>query len=161
MATTNTVTSGLSTIAPEIAPYYKGVGTPGSADYVQGLLPKAQELYSKDYATTIGNALEASGLGGAGRIAQMNPLEQSVGTQLNTMQTPGQFGMGSNLANQAGQGQLGTVGQAAGYGGMGSGYGQMGVGYGQQAAGLAGLGLGLGGQAVQARKNNAQMATNP
>jgi hypothetical protein len=161
MATTNTVTSGLSTIAPEIAPYYKGVGKPGDADYVKGLLPKAQELYSKDYAETIGTALDQSGLGGAGRIAQMNPLEKSVGTQLSSMQTPGQFGAGSNLAAAAGQGQLNTVGQGAGYGQMGAGYGQMGVGYGQQAAGLAGLGLGMGGQAAQAGQNYMSMATNP
>jgi hypothetical protein len=161
MATTNTVTSGLSTIAPEIAPYYKGVGTPGSADYVQGLLPKAQELYSKDYATTIGNALDTSGLGGAGRIAQMGSMEQGVGNQLNAMQTPSQFNAGSNLANTAGAGQLNTVGQASGYGGMGAGYGQMGVNYGQQASGLAGLGLGIGGQAAGAGQNYMSMATNP
>jgi len=161
MATTNTVTSGLSTIAPEIAPYYKGVGTPGSADYIPGLLPKAQELYSKDYATTIGNALDASGLGGAGRVAQMNPLEQSVGTQLNAMQTPGQFGAGANLANQAGAGQINTVGQAGQYGQMGANYGNTGANLGMQATGLAGLGLNLGGQAAQAGQNYAQMATNP
>lgn len=161
MATTNTVTSGLTTIAPEIAPYYKGVGTPGSADYVKGLLPKAQELYSKGYDEVIGNALTTSGLGGAGRVAQMGQLEQSVGNQLGAMQTPGQFGAGSTLANQAGQGQIGTVGQAAGYGQAGAGFGQMGVGYGQQAAGLAGLGLNLGGQAAQSGGNYMQMATDP
>ena len=68
------------------------------------------------------------------------------------LQTPSQFGAASTMANQAGQGALGTVGQATGYGSMGSQfgsrgaelgiaggqrYGEMGAGYGAQAAGLA------------------------
>jgi hypothetical protein len=169
MATTNTVSSGLSTIAPEIAPYYKGRGTaavgipgqegyvPASADYVQGLLPKATEVYTRNYDQVIGNALRDAGLTGEGRVAQMNPTEQAVGTQLNAMQTPGQFGQGSGLANQAGQGQLGTVGQAGQYGSMGAAIGQQGqaIGaggaeYGSQGAnyGAEGANYGAQGQAI-------------
>jgi hypothetical protein len=89
MATTNVVSSGLATIAPEIAPYYTGSnGSPG-------LLSKAQEIYSKDYNTQVGAPLTAAGLAGEGRIADMSDMEKQVGTELGQMQTPGQFGTGS------------------------------------------------------------------
>jgi len=100
MPTTNVVSSGLATIAPEIAPYYTGTGTAGT-----GLLPKAQEIYSKDYATSVGNQLNASGLGGAGRVAGMSDIEKQVGTDLMGLETPGQFGIGTN-AVQSGIGTL-------------------------------------------------------
>jgi hypothetical protein len=142
-------------------PYFVGAGKQGEAGYVPGILPKAQELYARNYDTAVGKDLEASGLGGAGRVAGMSNLEQQVGQQVGQMRTPGQFDTGSNLSSMAGAGQLNTVGQASGYGGMGSGFGQMGVNYGQQAAGLAGLGLGIGGQAAGAGQNYMSMATNP
>ena len=111
MATTNVVSSGLATIAPEIAPYY--TGTSGSP----GLLPTAQGIYSKDYATQVGAPLTASGLGGAGRVAPLSTMEQQVGTQLGAMQTPGQFAQGTNLVTQ-GQGEValgtGAIGQGIG-----------------------------------------------
>ena len=65
--------------------------------------------------------------------AQPNALMQQSYTGAANLQTPGQFAQGSNLLNQAGQGQLGTVGTA--------------LGYGQQAAG--------------AGANYAAQATNP
>jgi hypothetical protein len=89
MPTTSVVSSGLATIAPEIAPYYTGTG--GSP----GLLQKAQEVYSKDYATQMGAPLTASGLGGAGRVAGLTEAEKQVGTELMGMQTPGQFDTGT------------------------------------------------------------------
>jgi hypothetical protein len=100
MATTSVVSSGLATIAPEIAPYYTGTGVAGT-----GLLPKAQEIYAKDYATQVGTPLAASGLGGAGRVSPMSTMEKQVGTQLGAMQTPGQFDMGTG-AIQSGIGAL-------------------------------------------------------
>lgn len=94
---TNTVTtSGLATIAPEIAPYYTGAGISGA-----GLLPKAQELYAKDYASSMGNQLTASGLGGAGRVAGLAPMQQQIGTELAGMGTPSQFGAGTTAVGQA------------------------------------------------------------
>jgi hypothetical protein len=102
MATTNVVSSGLATIAPEIAPYY--TGTSGSP----GLLPTAQGIYSKDYATQMGTPLAASGLGGAGRVSPLSAIEQQVGTQLGAMQTPGQFTQGTNAIT----GGLGSLAQA-------------------------------------------------
>lgn len=105
MATTNVVSSGLATIAPEIAPYYTGTGagTPG-------LLPTAQKIYSQDYATQIGTPLAASGLGGAGRVAGMSQMEQNVGTQLANMQAPSQFALGTGDIALG----TGTIGQGIG-----------------------------------------------
>jgi hypothetical protein len=96
MATTNVVSSGLATIAPEVAPYYTGVGKAGEEGYIPGLLPTAQGIYAQDYATQVGAPLEASGLGGAGRIAGLSDIETKVGADLMGLKTPEQFGMGTN-----------------------------------------------------------------
>jgi hypothetical protein len=161
MATQTTTVTGQQSIPTELMPYFVGAGKAGEPGYVPGILPKAQELYSRDYQTAIGGQLDASGLGGAGRIAGMSPLEQQVGQQLSSMQTPGQFGTGTGLSIQAGQGQIGTVGQAANYGQMGAGFGAAGTGIGQQASGLAGLSTNLGMQGAGAGQNYMQMATDP
>jgi len=173
MATTSVVSSGLASIAPELKPFYLGTGTAGtgtvgqpgyvapSADYTPGLLGKGQEIFKQTYEQQIQPGLTASGLGGAGRVEGLSEMERNLGTSLQNMQAPTQFGAGTGLATQAGQGQLGTTGQAAGYGQMGAGFGASGVGMGQQAAGLAGVGLGLGGQAAGAGQNYMQMATDP
>ena len=161
MATTSVVSSGLASIAPELKPFYLGTGTKGQADYVPGLLEKGQEQYGQTYEQQIQPGLTASGLGGAKRIEGLSQMEKDLGTSLQNMQSPTQFGTGTQLAGQAGQGQLGTTGQAAGYGQMGAGYGQAGVGMGQQAAGLAGMGVNYGMQGAGAGQNYMQMATSP
>jgi hypothetical protein len=161
MATTSVVSSGLASIAPELKPFYLGAGTKGQADYVPGLLEKGQEVYGQNYQQQIGDQLAASGLGGAKRVEGLSQMEQQLGQSLQNMQTPTQFGAGTGLATQAGQGQLGTTGQAAGYGQMGAGFGTAGVGMGQQAAGLAGMGVNYGQQAAGAGQNYMQMATSP
>jgi len=161
MATQTTTVTGQQSIPTELMPYFTGAGKQGEAGYVPGLLPKAQELYARNYDTAVGGQLATSGLGGAGRVAGMSPLEQQVGNQLSGMQTPGQFGTGTGLSTQAGQGQLNTIGQAAGYGQMGAGFGTAGAGMGQQASGLAGLSTNLGMQGAGAGQNYMQMATNP
>ena len=94
MPTTSVVSSGLASIAPEIAPYY--TGTSGSP----GLLPTAQKIYSEDYATQMGAPLAASGLAGTGRVAGLSGAEQQVGTELMGMQTPGQFATGTGAVGQ-------------------------------------------------------------
>ena len=66
-----------------------------------------------------------------------NAAQQSVWDQAANLQTPGQFAQGSNLLNQAGQGQLGTVNQALGYGALGAGYGGMAAGAGANYAAQA------------------------
>lgn len=55
---------------------------------------------------------------------QPNALQQQSYTGAANLQTPGQFGQGSSLSNQAGQGLLGTTGTALGYGQQAVGAGQ-------------------------------------
>jgi hypothetical protein len=93
MATTSVVSSGLASIAPEIAPYYTGSnGSPG-------LLPTAQKIYSQDYATQMGTPLAASGLGGTGRVAGLSAAEQQAGNEIMGMTTPTQFTTGTGAVN--------------------------------------------------------------
>jgi len=77
----------------------------------------------------------------AQQLAQGTPqpteLQQQAYTNAANMQTPEQFGQGSNLANQAGQGMLGTTGQALGYGALGAGYGGLAAGAGQNYQNMA------------------------
>jgi len=96
MATNTVTTSGLATIAPEIAPYYTGAGISGA-----GLLPKAQEIYAKGYEEQVGAPLTASGLAGTGRVAGLSDMQQQIGTQLAGMGTPSQFGAGAEAVGQA------------------------------------------------------------
>jgi hypothetical protein len=100
MATATTTVTGQQSIPTELMPYFTGAGTPGSADYKPGLLPKAQEIYSKDYATAYA-PLISSGLTGAGGIASLAPMQQQIGAELGQMQTPSQFNMGTGAAGSA------------------------------------------------------------
>jgi hypothetical protein len=83
-------------------PYFVGAGNPGDANYVPGLLPKAQEIFSKDYASTYGNTLNAAGLSGAGRVADLSPMQQQIGTSLAGMTTPDQFNQAQGYGTAAG-----------------------------------------------------------
>ena len=89
MATTTSVQTGTGTIPEFLEPYYTGDGSDGT-----GLIPKAQQIFSRDYASAYGNALSGQGLEGAGRIAGMSPSELAAGQQIAGMQQPGQFGTG-------------------------------------------------------------------
>ena len=75
---------------------------------------------------------------------QPNALMQQSYDAAAGLKTPDQFGQGSSLLNQAGQGQLSTTGQA--------------LNYGQQGSGIGGLGLAYG---MGAGQNYQNMATNP
>jgi hypothetical protein len=94
MATTTTYASGQQSIPTELMPYF--TGAPGST----GLLPKGQEIFSKDYATTYAPLIGA-GLSGAGGIASLSPMQQQVGTEIGQMGTPSQFNMGMGAAGSA------------------------------------------------------------
>lgn len=115
-------------------------------------------------------------------VAGFSPLQQQVQETAANLQTPSQFGYGSDLAAAAGEGALGTTGAAMGYGSMGSdygqqgaqigqgalGYGAMGAGYGGLGAGTAGTALGygagaagIGGAATMTGANYQRMATDP
>lgn len=89
MATSTTTVTGQQSIPTELMPYFTG------ASGIPGLLPKAQEIYSKGYAEQLGTPIAAAGLAGAGRVAQLNPMEQQVGTELGGMRTPTQFMQGT------------------------------------------------------------------
>ena len=102
MPVQTTTVTGQQAIPTELMPYFTGTGG------VAGLLPKAQEIFSKDYATQYGTPLQESGLAGAGRIAPMSAMQQQVGTQLGAMTTPGQFQTGYGAAGM-GLGALGSM----------------------------------------------------
>jgi hypothetical protein len=109
MATQVTQVSGQQSIPTELMPYFTGTGTAGEAGYVPGLLPKGQEIFAKDYATTYAPLIGA-GLSGAGGIASLSPMQQQVGAQIGQMGTPTQFAAGQTTAQQA-QGLYGTAPQ--------------------------------------------------
>jgi hypothetical protein len=116
-------------------------------------------------------------------FAGFSPLQQSAQESAYYMQTPGQFGMASNLAGMAGMGGLGAQDQsgflgseALGYGQAGSMYGGLGAQQainaaqqtGMQAGMYGGLGAGFGGRGAEAAEQGfgagaqfAQQATDP
>jgi len=102
MAQTTTVTTGQQSIPQELMPYFTGV------DQAYGILPKAQEVFSRNYATAYGNPLAAQGLEGAGRIAGLSTQEKTAGQQIAGMQQPGQFTTGYGAYGQ-GLGALGSM----------------------------------------------------
>jgi hypothetical protein len=104
MPVQTTTVTGQQAIPEQLMPYF--TGTSG----IPGLLPKAQEIFSKGYTEQYGDPLKQAGLEGASRVAPMSAMQQQVGTQLSAMGTPTQFGMGA-----------GTLGAGAGAIGMGLG----------------------------------------
>jgi hypothetical protein len=84
-------------------------------------------------------------------VAGLTPGQTQAMTSAANLQTPGQYGAASTMANQAGYGALGTTSQATGYGELGSRYGAVGarvgegaLGYGQAGAQYGQLGTGIG-----------------
>jgi hypothetical protein len=100
MATQVTQVSGQQSIPTELMPYFTGAPAADGKPAVPGLLPKAQEIFSRDYATTYAPLISA-GLSGAGGIASLSPMQQQVGTEIGQMGTPSQFNMGMGAAGSA------------------------------------------------------------
>ena len=129
--------------------------------YVKNMLNKAEPLTQEAYKPYSTNA--------ADYVAPFSPLQQTAQTSATNLQTPTQFGAGSNLAGAAGIGQLGTAQTAQGYGAQGAGYGRQaanvgamgGLGYGAQSAGLGMQAAGMAGQGYGAGAQYAQQATDP
>lgn len=96
MATSTSVSSALTDVPSILQPY---ITAPG------GILPTAQKILAQDYATTYGDPLKAAGLAGSQRVAGLAPMQQQIGTELQGMRTPGQFGTGTE-AVQSGLGAL-------------------------------------------------------
>jgi len=103
---------------------------PWAQPYIFNYLNKAQQLATNAAPTQFQNQVYSSA--------------QNMGM-------PEQFAQGSNLANQAGQGQLSTAPMALNYG-------QMGTQIGSQGIGIGALGQAYG---MNAGQNYAQQATNP
>jgi hypothetical protein len=99
MPVQTTTVTGQQAIPTELMPYFTGVGKVGDTNYIPGLLPKAQEIFSKSYEDIYGPKLTESGLAGAGRIEDLNTKQKLVGTELTGMTTPGQFALGSGSAS--------------------------------------------------------------
>lgn len=103
MAQTTTVTSGQQSIPQELMPYFTGD---------QGLLPKAQEVFARDYATAYGNPLATAGLEGAGRIAGLSEDEVAAQTGIENLARPEQYGIATGAMGQ-GLGALASMTDAA------------------------------------------------
>lgn len=103
MSTTTSTTATSADIPEILQPYFTGAGTPGQAGYVPGLLPTAQGVYGRSYATTY-QPLADAGLMGAGRVAGLSPAQMELGRQISGMQTPGEFGSAYNYAQTGAQG---------------------------------------------------------
>jgi hypothetical protein len=103
MATSTSISTQLTDVPATLKPYITDKG---------GILPTAQSLLTKDYASTYGNALAAANLAGSQRVAGVSPMQTLVGNQLTNMATPTQFGAGTN-AVQSGIGTLLGMNDAA------------------------------------------------
>jgi hypothetical protein len=90
MATTTNVSTALTDIPAVLRPYLTDKG---------GILPSAQTLIAKDYASTYGNDLAKANLAGSQRVAGLSPMQQQVGAELKNMGTPDQFAAGTNAVN--------------------------------------------------------------
>jgi hypothetical protein len=99
MATNTSISTSLTDVPEVLRPYITGAG---------GVLPTAQTLLTKDYNTVYGDPLKAAGLAGSGRVAGLSPMQQQIGTELGSMNTPSQFNMGTGSA-ALGLGALGSM----------------------------------------------------
>ena len=99
MATNTSISTSLTDVPEVLRPYITGTG---------GVLPTAQTLLTKDYNTMYGDPLKAAGLAGSGRVAGLSPMQQQIGTELGSMNTPSQFNMGTGSAAM-GLGALGSM----------------------------------------------------
>jgi hypothetical protein len=100
MATTTSVSSALTDVPTILQPYITGAG---------GVLPTAQTITGQSYDQMYGNALNAAGLAGSGRVASLSPMQTQVGQKLQNMTLPGEFAQG---VSSVGQG-LASLGQSA------------------------------------------------
>jgi len=129
--------------------------------YVKNMLNRAEPLSQSAYVPYSTNA--------ADYVAPFSPLQKQAQAGAANLQTPSQFAPATQMAGVSGIGQLGTAGQALGYGAQGAGYGQTaanvgamgGLGYGAQSADLGMQAAGMAGQGYGAGAQYAQQATSP
>jgi hypothetical protein len=96
MSTQTSISTALTDVPAVLKPYLTDPG---------GILPKAQTLIGKDYATTYGNDLAKADLAGSQRVASLAPMHLQMGSELEKMKTPDQFRAGTD-ALQSGIGAL-------------------------------------------------------
>jgi len=106
MPTNTTTVSGQQTIPEILEPYFIG------GEGISGLLPTAQGVFARDYATVF-QPLQQAGLLGAGRVAGLSPTQESLGAQIKGMGIPAQFGAATGYAGQAAAGLQGLQGTQA------------------------------------------------
>lgn len=128
--------------------------------YVETMLGAAQQqVYNMDSS---GNVTGIKGYtpysqNAADYVAPFSPLQTQAQTGAANLQTPGQFGTGTDLATQAGYGSLGLAGQAGGLQGQSLGYGQAGSMYGQAGQAYGAAGAQQANMAAQRAAQQAQM----
>jgi hypothetical protein len=87
MPTQTNISSALTDVPDILKPYITGTG---------GVLPTAQKITGQTYDEMYGNALNKAGLAGQGRIADLTTTQQGVGTALESMKAPTQYGTGTS-----------------------------------------------------------------
>lgn len=92
----NTTTSTITGEIPDILKPYYETGTAGQP----GLLEQTFRYYGKPYEEAYGK-LATSGLAGKGRVAELSPFQEEVGTELSRMGTPTQFGAATGYGQTA------------------------------------------------------------
>lgn len=105
MGTSTTTVSGQQTIPEILEPYFTGAGAPGDANYVPGILPTAQSLFSQGYSTVY-KPVQDAGLLGTGRIAGIaeTDAQKALKTGITGLTTPSQFGTAGTYATNAATG---------------------------------------------------------
>ena len=99
-----------ASIPKVLEPFYTGTEAKDGQPAIPGLIERGigaifpggltgQAAFAAQYAPVY-----QAGLMGRGAVAGMSPFQQAVGTQLAGMQVPGQFGLGTEAAQQAAAG---------------------------------------------------------
>jgi hypothetical protein len=118
--------------------------------YFENLLERGQAESYRDYTPY-----------GGERIAGFDPMQTAAQQEVAGMQTPGQFGTGTQMATTGGQQSLNYGGMGANLGMGAVGTGQQALGYGGAGAAYGGMGAGLGAMASGAGQNYFGLATSP
>jgi hypothetical protein len=110
MATSTQVVT--STLPAAFETYYKE-----GAEGQKGLIPQAFQLYGQGtpqaFQQQYVQPLQAAGLYGAGRVADLSKSQQQLGQQITQMGTPSQFGTGTTALQRGSEGLAGLLNQQA------------------------------------------------
>jgi len=164
--TTQSVSNAYSSLSPWIAPYVTSMLGAGQQQ-VFNTDPTTGQITGMNPYQAFGSANSQGGQYGLSpnnlaaaqsSVAGFSPLQQQSFQGASNLQTPGQYGTATNLANTAGMGALGTTGQAGMYGGMGAQAGQQGAALSNT---YGGMGAMQGQQGANIGASLGQMSTSP